>query len=98
MAGDGAKPEGRVHVLVSGRVQGVGYRWNAVMAAESLGVVGTVRNLTDGGVEIVAEGTKADLQRLINWAREGPPGARVVDLQAEWQPPTGAFRAFRAVH
>ncbi len=97
MGGEDGATRGRVRVLVSGRVQGVGYRWHAVEVAESLGVTGTVRNLPDGDVEIVAEGAKADLQRFINWAREGPPSARVTDLRAEWGVPKGAFRDFRAI-
>jgi acylphosphatase len=83
-------------MLVSGRVQGVGFRWFIAEAAESLGLAGTVRNLPDGDVEIVAEGDSASIEDLVNIAREGPPSAVVLDVQVRWEKPTGEFRAFGA--
>jgi acylphosphatase len=89
-----AKPEGRARILVSGRVQGVGFRWFTVEAATSLGLAGTVRNLPGGDVEIVAEGSRALIERLIAAARSGPPGAVVLEVQVAWETPTGDYAAF----
>jgi acylphosphatase len=75
----------RIHVLVRGRVQGVGFRWFVREAARELGVAGWVRNRPDGTVEVAAEGTATMLERLREELRNGPPGALVVsvdDLEA----------------
>jgi acylphosphatase len=85
----------RAHIIVQGRVQGVGYRASAQYAAEALGLTGYVRNLPDGGVEIMAEGEADTLEQLVSWARRGPSAARVTDCQVEWQNATGAFQDFR---
>jgi acylphosphatase len=66
--------------VVKGRVQGVGFRWFAVRAAEQLGVVGWVRNCDDGSVEVVARGTPESLLRLEADLRRGPEAARVTDV------------------
>jgi len=66
-----------VRLIVSGRVQGVGYRYWAVGEAGRLGIEGWVRNLTDGTVEIFAAGTAESLDRLAEACRKGPPAARV---------------------
>ncbi len=65
---------------VSGRVQGVGFRWWTRRLAESLGVVGTVRNLPNGDVEVRAAGTEVALSSLESGLRRGPPLARVERL------------------
>ena len=67
----------RVHLLVSGRVQGVAFRASAVDEARSLGLRGWVRNLPDGRVEAEAEGERARLLDLARWCERGPPAARV---------------------
>ena len=85
----------RVHVVISGRVQGVAFRYYTERWATELGLTGWVRNLFDGRVEVVAEGKKDDLDALLARLREGPRSAVVEDLDVGWQEPTGEFRDFR---
>jgi acylphosphatase len=73
----------RYHMLVSGRVQGVGYRFFARDAAQALGLCGWVRNLSGGGVEIEAEGAQEDIDRLIEKLKVGPPLSRVTDVETQ---------------
>ncbi len=68
------------HVLVSGRVQGVAFRWNARERALRLGVNGWVRNLPDGRVEVWIEGETVALERMLDWLARGPPGATVTEF------------------
>lgn len=65
------------HLVVRGLVQGVGYRWSMVQAAQRLGVRGWVRNRRDGCVEALAAGDADAIEALVRWARQGPVGARV---------------------
>ncbi len=67
----------RLRLEIDGRVQGVGFRHACCQAARGLGLSGWVRNTADGGVDVVAEGDPAALERLAAWCRHGPPGARV---------------------
>ncbi len=67
----------RVHVIVAGLVQGVGYRYTMRMVAREAGVAGWVRNLRDGTVEAEVEGTDAQIDEVLAWMAEGPPGSRV---------------------
>lgn len=87
--------KGRVRLIVSGRVQGVGYRQQAVVEAERLGVTGWVRNLPDGRVEALAEGEKEAVEALLAWCRHGPKLARVDELKASWEPYRGEFSRFK---
>lgn len=66
-----------VHVIVEGRVQGVGYRYSLRLEADRAGVAGWVRNRSDGTVEAVVEGTDAAVDDVLAWMAEGPPGAHV---------------------
>lgn len=74
----------RLHAFVSGRVQGVGFRYFAQHEARRLGLCGYVRNLPDGRVEVSAEGSRRALESLVVALREGPAGAWVRGVQLEW--------------
>ena len=69
------------HLKISGRVQGVGFRYSMRVEARRLGVTGWVRNRHDGSVEAVAQGPAEAVEALLEWSRHGPPGARVTDVQ-----------------
>ena len=84
----------RVHVFISGRVQGVGFRAFTRFNARSLGVGGWVRNLRDGRVEGVFEGPPGKVARLLAKVGTGPGGARVDKLKVTDEPYTGEFRTF----
>jgi acylphosphatase len=84
----------RIRAVVRGRVQGVGFRWAARQAAVRLGLVGQVRNLPTGEVETVAEGPAAAVARYVDWLRQGPPSARVTQVDVTDEPPSGSFTRF----
>lgn len=84
----------RVHIKITGLVQGVFFRAHTQKEAAKLGLTGWVRNTSDGDVEAEAEGTKEALEKFITWCRKGPPSAHVTDIQTEWLPATGEFRSF----
>jgi len=86
--------EQRLDAVVHGRVQGVGFRFHAVRAAERLGLVGWVANEADGAVHCVAEGSADALRRLLAELRTGPGGAWVDRVDDSWSPATGEFVRF----
>ena len=84
----------RGHVFISGRVQGVSFRYAALRQAVRVGVTGWVRNLTDGRVEIVCEGGAEGVRQMVDWCNAGPPGALIEDVEVAWEYPTGEFPSF----
>ncbi len=84
----------RAQVVVSGLVQGVGFRYSLRDLAEREGVQGWVRNLPDGRVEAVLEGDEEAVRRLVGWCYSGPPGARVWNVEVHWSEPQGGLRGF----
>src|SRR5512139_1543817 len=87
-------PSSRLHAIIEGRVQGVGYRAFVEQSAFSLGLTGWVRNRWDGSVEVLAEGERQDLEKLLAALYRGPRSANVSNIQIEWQPATGEFGHF----
>ena len=83
-----------MHLLVSGRVQGVGFREFTRRTALRVGVGGWVRNLSDGRVEVVADGERPALDALVSAVSSGPPGALVRDVRQDWQPFPGQEKEF----
>jgi len=88
----------RVALRVTGVVQGVYYRHNTKRRADALGLVGTVRNLPDGSVEVVCEGDEGSIRDLIEWCRQGPPGASVEGVEVAWAEPMGRFARFNVLY
>ncbi len=79
----------RYHVLVSGKVQGVGYRKSVLQATKRLNLNGWVRNLSDGRVEAVFEGNINDIEQMIGWCRQGNSMAVVKDIAVKQEAPEG---------
>jgi acylphosphatase len=85
----------RLHLIVDGRVQGVGFRFSTYDKAKEFALAGWVSNLDSGEVEIVAEGKQENLQMLAAWTRQGPPSAHVTRVREDWRDFTGEFTDFR---
>jgi len=88
----------RIHVNISGRVQGVFFRAETERVARSLNLAGWVRNCEDGDVEALFEGEDTDVDQMIAWCRKGPPHARVDRVNMEEQPFSGDIHGFRVVY
>jgi acylphosphatase len=84
----------RLHGVIKGDVQGVGFRWFLIRRAQALGLTGWVANRDDGVVEFVAEGTRRDLEQLERAAREGPRQASVAAVEVNWSGATGDLSRF----
>ncbi|MFZ5916652.1 MAG: acylphosphatase [Chloroflexota bacterium] len=84
----------RLHATVHGRVQGVSFRYYTHQQAQQLGVVGFVRNLWDGSVEVMAEGERSRVAQLLSWLRQGPRMASVERVDVAWSAPSGEFERF----
>jgi acylphosphatase len=87
----------RLHAIVEGYVQGVSFRYFVTKMANGLRVTGWVRNRINGNVEVVAEGPRSALDKLLGALRQGPPSAMVTSLDHEWLPPTKEFRGFKVI-
>ena len=84
-----------VRAVVRGRVQGVGFREFVLNRARFLAVSGYVRNLPDGrSLEVVAEGSRSELEQLLEYLREGPRLSRVDAVETKWSEPSGAYDGF----
>ena len=84
----------QVHLLISGFVQGVGYREFVNREARKLGLTGWVRNLSDNRVEVIAQGEQDSLKKLIKICEKGPFLADVQNVAIEWQEPSENFIEF----
>jgi acylphosphatase len=84
----------RLHGLIKGDVQGVGFRYFLIRRAKELGLTGWVTNRDDGIVEFVAEGSRQDLEQLELAAREGPRMARITVVEVNWSAATGGLGRF----
>jgi acylphosphatase len=88
----------RLRAVIHGDVQGVGFRYFLVDSARPLGLQGWVRNRSDGAVEVVAEGERKKLERLLQAARQGPRHARIDNVEVDWQPPAGGLTRFDLIY
>lgn len=84
----------RLQAMISGRVQGVGFRFFVLEHANQLGVTGWVRNTWQGEVEVCAEGVQPAIEALLAFLRSGPPSSFVEDIRVEWQHYLGEFSRF----
>lgn len=87
----------RLHAVVHGYVQGVGFRYFVVRRARDAGLVGWVRNRPDGAVECLAEGPRTRLEWLLDELHRGPRSASVHDIDVDWQAAAGDLRDFAVV-
>ncbi len=84
----------RAHLYISGKVQGVSYRWFTRDIAYELKLTGWVRNLPDGRVEAVFEGDREHIEKAVMECRLGPPGALVRDVEVRWENQLEGFSDF----
>lgn len=85
------------HVHVHGRVQGVFFRAETMQTAQQYGVTGWVRNCADASVEACFEGERAAVEAVIAWCRQGPPAARVDQVEVSWREPEN-FTGFQITY
>jgi acylphosphatase len=83
-----------VQLKIQGLVQGVFYRQSTQETAVRLGLTGWARNCPDGSVEAVFEGEREAVEEVIAWCRQGPPAARVTDVDVDWQDFQDVFSGF----
>jgi acylphosphatase len=87
----------RVHVFISGKVQGVYFRQSTVCKAKELNVLGWIRNLKDGRVEAVFEGGKVNVNKLVDWCNDGPKNAIVKNVEIVNEPYENEFSSFQII-
>ena len=85
----------RIHLIIHGQVQGVFFRTRGKEKALELGLLGWIKNNSDGTVELVAEGEKQALKEFIAWCGQGTSSARVEKVETQWQDFKGEFACFR---
>lgn len=83
-----------IHVYISGRVQGVNYRYSTVHQAQKLGLTGWVKNLYDGRVEALFEGEEELVDKMLSWCYQGPPMAYVTNVETFKKEYSGQYQAF----
>jgi len=88
----------RVHLYISGIVQGVFFRDFTRRQAKALGIKGWVRNLSDGRVEVVGEGEEEKIKEFLQRLHKGPPGAKVTDIEIIYEEPNGEFFDFNIIY
>ncbi len=84
----------RLHVIIQGRVQGVGFRYATYYKAHELKLTGWVRNRLDDSVEAEFEGSRDVLERMLEWCREGPPASYVRHVEVDWDSGEPRYREF----
>ncbi|MHC1598363.1 MAG: acylphosphatase [Candidatus Methanofastidiosia archaeon] len=87
-----------IRIVVKGKVQGVYYRDSTMAKAQSLGIVGWVRNLSNGDVEAMAMGKEEDLKKIIDWMWEGPTAAKVYEVLVFEEKPIDKFETFKVIY
>ena len=87
----------RAHVWVSGRVHGVFFRATTRRVAQRFGITGWVKNLRDGRVEAIFEGSREEVNKMIKFCHEGPPTAVINNVEVKWENPTSKFDDFDIV-
>jgi acylphosphatase len=85
----------RAHIFISGRVQGVFFRMETRDEARKTNVTGWVRNTSGGRVEAIFEGEREDVEKMIEFCKSGPLGARVTKVDVQWKEYTGEFKDFK---
>jgi len=84
----------RLHTIVHGRVQGVGFRYFVMESVRGLDITGWVRNRYDGTVEVMAEGSKSSLDQLLVMLKRGPRSSNVLKVKEDWSQATGEYSGF----
>ena len=87
----------RIHLLITGKVQNVSYRINTKRKAEELDLTGWVKNISDGRVEILAEGEELNLKKMIDWCYDGSDNAIVEKLDLQWYEYENEFDKFEII-
>jgi acylphosphatase len=88
----------KFHAYISGRVQGVFFRWSTKKLAKKIEINGYVKNLQDGRVEVVAEGEEEKLKELIKFLQKGPKHARVHEVDVSWENYKDEYSSFQIAH
>lgn len=84
----------RIHLIIEGKVQGVCFRRHTSKVADKLGLKGFVRNLSNGSVEVIAEGNDENIKGLLSFCKKGPDSAKVEDVVLRYRKATGEFSEF----